>query len=143
MEKIAPVFGGAFNGEDRAGRHIVNAHLREGIDEGGNSRIMRKQRDGIIAIVQTGHHLSESLRRSMVQFGNNPDFFVTKGMFEGFGRLERTFGGAGQESVDSNTGPDETLGHGGCVPFASVIQRPMDVSCIGIVPAAFGMAYYQ
>src|SRR6185437_5549570 len=145
IQESAPMIHVAFDREYRTGRHIVHSLFRKRIDESGNTGIMRKKSDGMIVVSQAGHHLFERLGGSMILVRDDFDilFLTAESMREGFGCLQGAFCRAGKEPVDSNAGFDQTPGHDRRIAFTPVIQRSFDILFVGIVPAAFSVAYYQ
>lgn len=106
---------------------------------------MGKQGDGIIPIVEACHYSFEDLQGGVIEFGDKMDVlcFFTKGFDKDRGGLAGSFGGAGYEAIDGHICFYQSLGHDGGVPFASLIQRSIEIAHVNAVPAAFRMSYYQ
>lgn len=143
--EILPAFGRACHCKNGAGRHIVHINRREGIYEGGDAGVVRKDRDGIGFFIQAGDDIFKDINRGVIEFGDELDggFLFPVFAEEGFGGLPGSFGRAGNEQIDVGAGLDQALGHDGGIVPSPIVEGAVNIADGGIVPTAFCVSYYQ
>lgn len=138
-QEVVPVFGGAFYGEYGASGHVVQAYGAEDICEGGNARIVGKEGDGLVGVVEVRDYVLECLEGGVIKLGDELDifFFLAKGFDKVFGGLAGAFGRARDETINGDACFDEALRHCGSIATPPVVQRTVNVADVCAVPAAF------